>query len=179
MYTAMLRGVGAGRVSSSCVSGPERFARPMHTQLKTRPVKTRQRPPGPPRRPSEAGPEHNRTPQGGVAAGPLTSRWTRASRRRISPWSPLRGYAHGTGVRRRVHNTPTFGAPGASHPDDRTTNQAGGVWGGWPPPDHRSHLVGPGRLDPGPEPARRDRPSETRGDRLGRPVCIRAGRPAS
>ena len=164
----MLRGVGAGRVSSSCVSGPERFARPMHPQLKTRPVKTRPRPPGPPRRPSEAGPEHNRTPQGGVAAGASTSRWTRSTRRRISPWSPLRGYAHGTGVRRRVHNTPTLGAPGARHPDDRTTGRAGGDWGGWPPPDHRSHPVGPGRPYLGPAPARRDRPSETQGGRLGR-----------
>jgi hypothetical protein len=103
------------------------------------PVRTRRRPPGPPRRSREESPGFNRTPQGGVAAGVFTSCWTRSSRRRISPWSPLRGEAHGTGVRRRVHNTPTLGAPGARHPDDCTTDQAGGVWGGWPPPDHRSH----------------------------------------
>ena len=36
MYTAMLRGVGAGRVSSSCVSGPERLARPIHSQPRPR-----------------------------------------------------------------------------------------------------------------------------------------------
>ena len=142
-------------------------------------VRTRRRPPGPPRRSREESPGFNRTPQRGVAAGVFTSCWTRSSRRRISPWSPLRGEAHGTGVRRRVHNTPTLGAPGARHPDDCTTDQAGGVWGGWPPPDLRSHLVGPGRLDLGPEPARRDRPSETRGGRLGRPIRVRAGRPAS
>jgi hypothetical protein len=39
-------------------------------------------------------------------------RWTRASRRRISPRSPLRGYAHETGVRRRVHLTLPLGCPG-------------------------------------------------------------------
>jgi hypothetical protein len=124
--------------------------------------------PGPPRTTRTRSPGLNRTPHGGVAAGAFTPRWTRASRRRISPWSPLRGFAHGTGVRRRVHNTPTLGAPGARHPNDCTTDQAGGVWGGWPPPDHRSHPVGPGRLDLGPAPAQRDRPSETQGGRLGR-----------
>ena len=175
----MLRGVGAGRVSSSCNSGPVRLARPALFQLRLRLC---QDPTPAARAPSptlRGGPGTQQDAPRGVAAGAFTSRWTRSSRRRISPWSPLRGYAHGTGVRRRVHNTPTLGAPGASHPDDRTTDQAGGAWGGWPPPDHRSHLVGPGRLDPGPEPGRRDRPSETRGDRLGRPVRIRAGRPAS
>jgi hypothetical protein len=144
-------------------------ARPARTtQLRLRPVRTRPRPAGPPRRTREGSPDSNRTPQGGVAAGALTSCWTRASRRRISPWSPLRGYAHETGVRRRVHNTPTPGAPGARHPDDRTTGRAGGDWGGRPPPDHRSHPAGPGRPYLGPAPVRRDRPSETQGGRLGR-----------
>jgi hypothetical protein len=127
-------------------------------------VRTRLRPPGPLRRTRKGSPGSNRTPQGGVAAGVFTPRWTRASRRRISPWSPLLALPHGTGVRRRVHTTPTLGAPGARHPDDRTTGRAGGDWGGRPPPDHRSHPVGPGRLDLGPAPAQRDRPSETRGD---------------
>jgi hypothetical protein len=90
--------------------------------------------PGPPAGPAGKAWRINKTPQGGVAAGVSTSRWTRVSRRRISPWSPLRGYIHGTGVRRRVHNPPTLGAPGARHPDDRTTDQAGGVWRGWPRP---------------------------------------------
>ena len=37
MYTVLLRGVGAGRVSSSCTSGPERHARPVHHRLRPRP----------------------------------------------------------------------------------------------------------------------------------------------
>jgi hypothetical protein len=98
---------------------------------------------------------------------------------RISPRSPLRGYAHETRVRRLLHNTPTLGAPGACHPDDCTTDQAGGVRGGRPQPDQHSHPVGPGRLDLEPAPARRDRPSGTRGDHLGRKMRVPAGRPAT
>jgi hypothetical protein len=130
-------------------------------------------------RTSMGSPGFNRTPQGGVAAGVFTPRWTRASRRRISPWSPLLALPHGTGVRRRVHTTPTLGAPGARHPDDCTTGRAGGDWEGRPPPNHRSHPVGPGRLDLGPAPGQRNRPSGTRGERLGLLMRVRAGRPAS
>jgi hypothetical protein len=138
-------------------------ARLSHLQFRPRPCQDPALA-GPLRRIRKRSPGFNRTPQGGVAAGVFTSRWTRSSRRRISPWSPLLALPHGTGVRRRVHTTPTLGAPGARHPDDRTTGRAGGDWGGRPPPDHRSHPVGPGRLDLGPAPAQRDRPSETRGD---------------
>ena len=177
MYTGMLRGVTGFKLV--CQRARAVRPPPCTPNSKLGPSRPDTGRPGPLRRIRKGSPGFNRTPQGGVAAGVFTSRWTRASRRRISPWSPLRGYAHGTGVRRRVHNTPTLGAPGARHPDDCTTDQAGGVWGGWPPPDHRSHLVGPGRLDLGPAPAQRDRPSETRGGRLGRPMPVRAGRPAS
>ncbi len=113
-------------------------------------VRTRRRPPGPPRRAREESPGFNRTPQGGVAAGAFTSSWTRASHRRISPWSPLRGFVHGTGVRRCVYNNPTLGAPGARHPDDCTTGQAGGAWGGWPPPDQTLAPGLPGSTGPRP-----------------------------
>ena len=164
----MLRGVGAGLVSSSCTSGLEPPARHPSHNPDIGHIRTRCRLPGPPRKTRKAGPGSNRTPKGGVAAGAATSRWTRASRRRISPWSPLRGFAHGTGVRRRVHNTPTPEASGARHPDDHTTGRAGGDWGGRPPPDHRSHPAGPGRPYLGPAPVRRDRPRETQGGRLGR-----------
>jgi hypothetical protein len=157
----MLRGVGAGRVSSSCVSGPVRSARlaysHWHPRLRPRQDPTSAAWASPQDLRVEPGPQQN-APRGSRSRSLhlLLDSPSRASRRRISPWSPLRGYAHGTGVRRRVHNPPTLGAPGARHPDDCTIDQAGGDWGGWPPHDHRSHLVGPGRLDSG-----RNRPGGT------------------
>jgi hypothetical protein len=168
MYTVMLRGVGAGLVSSSCTSGLEPPARHPSHNSDFGLIRTRCRLPGPPRKTRKAGPGSNRTPKGGVAAGAATSRWTRASRRRISPWSPLRGFCP------RDRGTPTR----AQHP------YPGGVRGPSPrrphhrpgrrrlsrpaPAAQRSHPVGPGQPCLGPAPARRDWPRETRGGRLGR-----------
>ncbi len=85
----------------------------------------------------------------------------------LAPVSSERPCPRDRGTPTRAHHPYPWGAR-ARHPDDCTTDQEGGVRGGRLPPDQRSHPVGPGRLDLEPAPARRDRPSGTRGDHLGR-----------
>jgi hypothetical protein len=97
---------------------------------------------------------------------------------------PLCGYAAwGWGASPRAQPTNHRGTQGSSPQNDCTTGRAGGDWEGRTPPDQRRHSAGPGRLDLAPAPGRRDRPTETRGDRLGRTglgvSAVRAGRPAS
>jgi hypothetical protein len=144
----MLRGVGAGRGSSSCTSGPERPARIIHHRPRLQP---RQDPTSAARASSPVPRGKPGTQQDAPVGSrsrslhlPLDSSLTvtptnlaLVSSERLCPRD------RGTPTRaQHRESTPTLGAPGARHPDDCTTDQAGGVWGGWPPPDQ---TLAPGR----------------------------------
>jgi hypothetical protein len=168
MYTAMLGGVGAGRVSSSRTSGPERPPRLIHHRPDFGLVRTRRRSPS--RVPRGTPGTQQDAPRGsrsGVITPPLYSSLTPTY---LALVTSERLCPRDRGTPKRARHPYPLGRPGPVTLTTTPPARQAATGEADPRATKRSHLVDPGRLDPGPAPARRDRPSETRGGRLGRPM---------